>query len=140
MENVCCFNVERPVSFQRRNSSEPEGVVIVFLIGTITIRSDTNIAYETDFSATAIAAMSRLDTDARSRFDFVRLATLADQMDVTFQALRYHAEKSGLLPMVREDGAVLVPRDFAMRCVAEEANFDSLTKLLTALDYSYTDE
>jgi len=62
-------------------------------------------------------------------------------MDVTFQALRYHAEKSGLLPVHREDGAVLVPRDFAMRAVAEEANFDSLTKLLTALDYSYeTDE
>ncbi len=78
-----------------------------------------------------------LDTEARSRFDFVRLATLADQMSVTFQALRYHADESGKLPVHRENGAVLVPRDFAMRAVAEEDNFDSLTSLLTALNYAY---
>ncbi len=78
-----------------------------------------------------------LDTDPRSRFDFVRLATLAGEMDVTFQALRYHADESGKLPVHRENGAVLVPRDFAMRAVVEEDNFDSLTSLLTALNYAY---
>lgn len=75
-----------------------------------------------------------------TRFDFVRLATLAEELEeYSYQALRYHAEETELLPVKRSHkGAVLVPRDFAVRVVKEAPNFNSLSQLLSAISYSYS--
>ncbi|WP_103020028.1 hypothetical protein [Salinibacter altiplanensis] len=73
------------------------------------------------------------------RFDYVRLSTLSDALPYSYQALRYHLTDTELIPHRKsEKGEVLVPRDFALRVADEAENFNSLSQLLSAINYSYT--